>query len=263
MHLTLEDARDEVTTSLSSTLDAYELLKTKRWIDLTHSFAPGIPHWQGLPNEQRVTLFHWDEGVGSLGAAGAWLHMYSHVGQWGTHIDPPAHFTRGSRTIDQIELKEMILPLAVLDIHEKAAKNPDYVVSMDDVKDWESRHGKIPQGCFLALRTDWSKRWPDNEAMLNEDSKGEHFPGWGIEVLKYAYEERKIAASGHETTDNAPKTRDPRMDIERYVLGTNHYQIELLTNLDQVPELGALIVAVPPKPKNGSGFPSRAFAILP
>jgi kynurenine formamidase len=82
-------------------------------------------------------------------------------------------------------------------------------------------------------------------------------------VLKYLYEERKITASGHETSDNAPNSRDPAMAIERYVLGTNHYQIELLTNLDQVPEFGALIVATFPKPKNGSGFPARAFAILP
>ena len=77
--------------------------------------------------------------------------------------------------------------------------------------------------------------------------------------MKYLYEERKIAASGHETTDNAPND----MDMERYVLATDHYQIELLMNLDQVPEWGALIVAAFPKPKNGTGFPARVFAILP
>ena len=162
--------------------------------------------------------------------------------------------------LDQIDVKEMILRLAVLDIHEQTAKNADYAVTMGDVKAWESRHGAIPEGCFVALRTDWSKRWPDAGAMTNKDSSGrEHFPGWSIPVLKYLYEERKIIASGHETTDNAPND----LDMERYVLGTDHYQIELLTNLDQVPEWGALVVAAFPKPKNGTGFPARVFAILP
>jgi kynurenine formamidase len=246
-------------TSALTVLEAYELLKTKRWVDLTHSFAPGIPHWRGLPNEERDTLYYYDEGVGSMGS-GFFLHRYSHVGQWGTHVDPPAHFVKGTRTVDQIDLKEMILPLVVIDIHEKGARNADYNVTMEDVKAWEAKHGVIPSGCFVALRTDWSKRWPDNNALLNADPTGaEHFPGWSMAVLKYLYEERKITASGHETTDNTAND----FSAEDYVLRTNHYQIELLTNLDQVPEFGALIVATFPKPKNGTGFPARVFAILP
>ena len=249
-------------TKSSSLLDVYKLLKTKRWVDLTHSFAPGIPHWQGFPDEERETLYYYDEGVGSVGS-GIWIHRYSHVGQWGTHADAPAHFVRGTRTLDQIDVKEMVLPLVVIDIHEKAAKKADYAVAMDDIRVWESKHGKVPEGCFVALRTDWSKRWPDPHAMLNQDSTGEHFPGWSMPVLKYLFEERKITACGHETSDNAPGVLDPDMAMERYVLSTNHYQIELLASLDQVPEFGALIVAAFPKPKNGSGFPARVFAILP
>ncbi len=248
--------------SRSSSIDLLELynsLKAKRWVDLTHSFAPGIPHWYGFPDEERQTLFYYDEGVGSIGSS-IFIQKYSHVGQWGTHVDPPAHFVKGTRTLDEIDVKEMILPLVVIDIHEKATKNADYSVTMDDVKAWESRHGLIPDGCFVALRTDWSKRWPDARAMENKDSSGsEHFPGWSIPVLKYLFEQRKITACGHETTDNAPND----LDVERYVLSTNHYQIELLKDLDQVPEFGALIVAAFPKPKKGSGFPARVFAILP
>ena len=240
--------------------EAYDFLKGKRWVDLTHSFYPGIPHWFGFPDERRETLYYYDENVGTVGSYGIFIQMYSHVGQWGTHVDPPAHFVRGKRFLDRIDVKEMVLPLAVLDIHEKAAKNADYNVAMEDVKAWEAKHGKIPEGCFVALRTDWDKRWPDEKAMANKDASGvEHFPGWSMPVLKYLYEERKIMASGHETTDNSAND----LDMERYVLGTDHYQIELLTNLDQVPEWGALIVATFPKPKNGTGFPARVFAMLP
>jgi kynurenine formamidase len=244
-------------------LEAYEYLKTKHWVDLTHSFAPGIPHWHGFPDEKRETLYYYDEGVGTIGSFGIWIQQFCHVGQWGTHADAPAHFVRNTRTLDQIDVREMILPLVVIDIHEKALKNPDYMVTMEDVEGWEAKHGKIPKGSFVALRTDWYKRWPDARAMLNSDSAGDHFPGWSMQVLKSLFEDRKITACGHETLDNASGLADPDMAMERYVLATNHYQIELLANLDQVPESGALVVASFPKPKNGTGFPARVFAILP
>jgi kynurenine formamidase len=93
------------------------------------------------------------------------------------------------------------------------------------------------------MRTDWSKRWPDAAKMENKDTNDvAHYPGWSLPALKYLYEERKITASGHETTDTDPRTATSKDDysIETYILSTNHYQIELLTNLDQVPEAGAI-----------------------
>ena len=245
--------------------NALEVIKSKQFVDLTHAFEPGIPHWPGFPDEKRETLYWYEEGVGTKGK-GFSAQQFTHVGQWGTHCDPPAHFVKGKRTIDQIEPKEMILSLVVLDVHEKVAKNPDYTIRMEDVRAWERRHGPIPEGAFVAMRTDWSKRWPDAKAMRNEDSKGvAHYPGWNKEVLKYLYEERKITASGHETLDTDPGIATSKGDysLETYILGTDHYQIELLADLDKVPEAGAIVVVAFPKPKGGSGFPARVFAILP
>ena len=126
--------------------------------------------------------------------------------------------------------------------------------------------GPIPVRAFVALRTDWSKRWPDAAAMENKDAKGiAHYPGWSLAALKFLYEERKVNATGHETTDTDPGVATSKDDysLETYVLSHDHYQIELLTNLDQLPETGAIVVATFPKPKGGSGFPARVFAILP
>ena len=204
-------------------------------------------------------------GPGTLGS-GFYAQLYSHVGQWGTHVDPPAHFIRGLRTVDQIDVKEMIMPLVVIDVHKKVAKNPDYTITLDDIKAWEKKYGPIPRDAFVAMRTDWSKRWPDMAAMQNKDANGiAHYPGWSMEVLKYLYEERKITASGHEPTDTDPGIATSKDDysLEIYILKQNHYQIELLANLEKVQEAGALVVAVFPKPKDGSGFPARVFAILP
>lgn len=245
--------------------DAWHVIKEKKFVDLTHAFAPGIPHWKGFPDEKLETLYWYEPGVGKLGS-GFYAQSFTHVGQWGTHVDPPAHFAKGMRTVDQIDVKEMILPLVVLDVHEAVTKNPDYTITMDDVKKWEKKHGQIPEGAFVAMRTDWSKRWPNMDAMQNKDAKGiAHYPGWSMEVLKYLYEDRKITASGHETTDTDPGVATSKDDysLETFILKSNHYQIELLAHLDEVPESGALVVASFPKPKDGSGFPARVFAILP
>jgi len=246
-------------------LEIQKILDSKRFVDLTHAFEPGIPRWKGFPDEKRETAYWYEKGRGSLGT-GFFTEIFTHVGQWGTHVDPPAHFIRGLRTVDQISLKEMVLPLVVIDVHGEAAKDPDYTLSLERVKKWEADHGRIPQGAFVAMRTDWSKRWPDAAAMENKDAAGvSHYPGWSMPALKYLYEECKITASGHETTDTDPGIATSKEDysLETYILKTDHYQIELLTNLDQVPESGALIVATFPKPKGGSGFPARVFAICP
>jgi kynurenine formamidase len=242
-----------------------QLIRSKRFVDLTHAFSPGIPHWPGFPDEKRETLYWYEPGAGRLGS-GFFAQSFTIVGQWGTHVDSPAHFVRGMRTVDQIDVKEMIMPLVVIDVHEKVAKNPDYVIAMEDVKDWEKQHGPVPEGAFVAMRSDWSKRWPDMKAMENKDAQGTaHYPGWSLEVLKNLFEDRRITASGHETTDTDPGTATSKGDysLETYILKQNHYQIELLANLSEVPEAGALVVVAFPKPLGGSGFPARVFAILP
>ncbi len=215
--------------------------------------------WKGFEPMRRKILYTHDKD-------GFLVEEFCHVGQWGTHIDPPVHFHKGLRSTEQIDLKEMFLPLVVLDVHQQSENNPDYILSLADVKAWEKKHGDIPQGAFVAMRTDWSKRWPSMEKMQNVDRNGvAHYPGWSQEVLTYLYETRKITASGHETTDTDPGIATTKDDysLESYILKQNKYQIELLRNLDQLPEAGALAVLSWPKVANGSGFPARVFAILP
>jgi len=237
----------------------YREISRQRFVDLTHAFDERSPHWPGFSPMTVRDLFRYEPD-------GFWAQEFCHVGQWGTHVDAPAHFHRGLRTVSQIAVSEMIMPLVVIDVHERVERNPDYVLTLADVKEWESRHGPIPAGAFVAMRTDWSKRWPDAEKMLNRDARGiSHYPGWTLEALEYLYEARKIGASGHETTDTDPglDTSAGKYECERYILGQDHFQIELLANLDQVPEAGAIVIVTFPKPAAGSGFPARVFAIAP
>lgn len=240
-------------------------LRACRWIDLTHSFEPGIPHYAGFPDEQRAVLYDFDEGVGSRGS-GFLAHEYRHVGQWGTHVDPPAHFTRGGRFLDEIGLEEMILPLVVLDVRDQAAADPDFAAGPEEIRAHEELHGAIPPGAFAALMTGWGARWPDADRMAGRDADGvAHYPGWSVEGLRMLVEERSVTAVGHDVTDTDPGVvvSSGRAPAETYLLAADRWQLELLANLERVPAVGSLIVATWPKPHRGSGFPARAFAIVP
>ena len=233
--------------------ETYATLAAKSFIDLTHTFGPSTPHWKGF-GEEKVTVLY------TIPKDGFLVQQFTHVGQWGTHIDAPAHFHEGLRSIDQIPPTEMLMPLVVLDVHSKVALNPDYTLTIADVEAWEKKHGRIPAHAFVA------KRWPDDAAMQNRDSAGHaHYPGWSKDVLKALYEDRHITASGHETTDTDPGTATDKEDysLESYILGLNHYQIEMLANLDHVPEAGALVLVMWPKADGGTGFPARVVAIVP
>ena len=113
-------------TAPASLTDALAVIQAHRFVDLTHAFAPGIPHWKGAPNERVKTLY-------TVEKDGFRINEYCHIGQWGTHVDPPAHFHDGLHTVDQIDPKDMLMPLVIIDVHDKAAKNPDYVLSVDDI----------------------------------------------------------------------------------------------------------------------------------
>lgn len=240
-------------------------LRAHKWIDLTHPFDPQIPHSPLFEPERREVLYHYQEGVGSSGH-GFLAHRYQFVGQWGTHVDPPAHFVVGLRHQDEIPIQEMVLPLVVLDVQDMVANDSDYCIGPHDLDAWERDHGRIPSGSFVALHTGWASRWPDDAAMQNLDENGiAHTPGWSLPVLQELYEKRGIQASGHDMTDTDPGSSVSRgqAPLERYVLSRNRYQIELLANLELVPPCGAVIVATWPKARGGSGFPARVFAIAP
>ena len=235
---------------------AYRTIAAKKFVDLTHSFGPDTPVWSGFgqakmspaadpKTKQPYTIK--EHGFRST--------FYEMVGQYGTHVDPPAHFAENGITMDEIPLKQMILPLIVLDNTPYQAKDPNHAFSVADLMAWEKKHGRVPRGSFVALRTDMHKDFDNPEKF-----KRAPFPAWAFETIKFLYEQRGIMANGHESLDT---DTTEKMLSETYLLQKGHYQIEVMANLDKVPAKGALIVVNWPKVKKGLGFPARAFAILP
>ena len=233
------------------------LLQSKKMVDLTHAFSPTTPVWSGFGQAKFTPAFDpKTKKPYTLKEDGFRTTYYDMVGQYGTHVDPPAHFSEGGITMDKIPLKQMILPLIVLDNTGYQKKDENHAFSVADLKAWEKKYGRIPKGSFVALRTDMYKDFDSNQ----EKFKRAPFPAWAFETIKFLYEQRGVIATGHESLDT--DTTD-KMDSETYILSKGHYQIEVMANLDKVPAKGALIVVTWPKVRDGLGFPARAFAILP
>jgi kynurenine formamidase len=241
----------------NSLAEAYRTIASKQFVDLTHSFGPLTPVWKGFGPASFSAAS--DPVTGrpyTIEKDGFRVFFYSMVGQYGTHVDPPAHFDPGGKTMDQIPLKQMILPLVVFDITPMLKADPNHALSVEDIKAWERAHGRVPAGSFAALRTDMYKDWETNQ----ERFKRAPFPAWSLDAIRFLYEQRGIVANGHESMDT-DATDD--LKSEAWVLKHGHWQIEVMANLDKVPATGAVIAVTWPKPKHGLGFPARAFAILP
>jgi kynurenine formamidase len=235
---------------------AYRIIAGKQMVDLTHSFGPDSPVWSGFGQAKMTPMVDpKTKEPYTIAKDGFRSTYYEMVGQYGTHVDPPAHFADDGITMDKIPLKEMILPLVVLDSTPLLAKDPNHAFSVDDLRAWERRHGRVRKGAFAALRTDMSKDWDNPEKF-----KRSPFPAWSLETVKFLVEERGVTAIGHESLDTDVTDK---MDSETYILRKGRFQIEVMANLDKVPATGALMVVTWPKVKDGLGFPARAFAILP
>jgi kynurenine formamidase len=235
----------------------YRIIASKKFVDLTHSFGPDTPVWQGFGQAKMTPASdpqtHEAYAIEKDGFRATYYEM---VGQYGTHVDPPAHFAPNGATMDQIPLKQMILRLVVLDDTPYLGRDPNHAFSLADLRAWERQHGRVPKGAFAALRTDMYKDWDKDRAHF----KRSPFPAWSLETVKFLFEHRGVTALGHESMDT---DITDKMDSETYLLRKGHFQIEVMSNLDQVPATGALIVVTWPKVKDGLGFPARAFAILP
>lgn len=224
------------------------------FVELSHEFSPETPHWSGFPAMSSEQIFDYPDGFR--------VHKVTTVTQYGTHVDAPAHFVPGTRMLSEIRADELVLPLCVVDITAKVAANCDYIVSAKDLTDWEAVYGKIPEGSFVAIRSDWSKR----ADLDNMDANGQkHYPGWGMDALKFLVEERGVAAIGHETsdTDAAVSSAAKGYIGEYYILEQDRYQIELLRDLDKVPPVGSVIFCAFPRGVELTGFTARCIAVCP
>jgi kynurenine formamidase len=249
-----------------------EELKTGglRVVDLTQPLTPQTPllplpsQWNNTPAFKIWELSHYDE------RGPAWYWNGFETGEHtGTHFDAPVHWVSGKdlpdNTVDRIPPKKFVGPACVIDISAKVARDPNYLLTLDDLHNWEKQYGRIPAGAWVLLRTDWSKR-ADPKDYINLKEGGPHTPGLAKESSAFLAGERDVLGLGVETvgTDaGQAATFDPPFPNHYLMHGSGKFGLASLSNLDQLPPTGAIVIAAPLKIVGGSGSPLRVIAITP
>ena len=235
-----------------------------RWIDLTHDFSADTIYWPTAEGFSLITDFAGETDRGYYYEA----HSYKAAEHGGTHIDSPIHFAEGKQSLDEIPLDRLTGEAVVLDVSKKALKNPDYLVSVEDFTGWESEHGRIPEGAIVLLNTGYAQFWPDRVRYMGTDERGLdavanlHFPDLGPEAANWLVENRNIASIGLDTP-SIDYGQSKLFMSHRILFAENIPAFENVANLDKLPPVGAVVIALPMKIKGGSGGPLRIVAIVP
>jgi kynurenine formamidase len=183
----------------------------------------------------------------------------------GTHLDAPLHFSETGESVDRISVRRLLAPAIVVDVTKEVAADPDYALTLVDLQRWEKRHGPVPRGSVVLLRTGWSSRYADAKRYLGEDTPGdcEHllFPSFGPDAAELLTKIRGVAGIGVDSA-SLDRGQSKEFAVHRVVLEAGAFGLENLTNLSALPEVGAWIAALPLAITNGSGSPVRVVGLL-
>jgi kynurenine formamidase len=223
-------------------------------IDLSYAISDKMVPWPGDAKAFEAKI------NATIEKNGYFTRSFWMLEHYGTHLDAPAHFPPGTTTVDRIAPEKFFGPAVVLDVTKEAERDPDYQLSAKDISAWEQKHGSVPVGAIVVLRTGWSARWPDVARYRNQDANGKmHFPGFSVEAAKVLLA-RQVSGLGCDTLSIDPGN-SPDFPVHRLVLGAGVYQLENLADLSGLPETGALVIAAPIKLEGGSGGAVRVFAL--
>ncbi len=223
-------------------------------VDMTHVYDENFPTYFGAPGIAKNQKFNFADNGFNLFE----LTLNEHTA---THLDAPLHFSADGNSVDEIPVSDLVVPLCVIHIHERAAENPDAQVTPDDIKAWISRNGPIPDKACVAMHSGWEGK-VSGDGFRNADDQGVmHFPGFHIEATQMLLEETTAAAIG---VDTLSLDYGPSKDFATHYawLPAGRYGIENLRNLARVPEAGATLVVGAPTHRGGSGGPARIFAMV-
>jgi kynurenine formamidase len=232
-------------------------LKSAKYIDLTHTITPSIPVWKGFGPSRFAAAADPKTGrTYTYAKDGFEATAYQlSTDQFGTQLDPPAHWAPEYPGIDELPATYTLRPLAVISIADQVARDSGYHLQVMDIERWEAAHGRIPEGSVVMVRSDWSKDWQNAEL-----AKREVFPGVSLAALKFLHEQRHILFHGHEPLDT---DTTPTLEGEHWLMHNGYAQAEGVANLDRVAETGCLVAIGFPRFQGGLGGYARYVAICP
>jgi kynurenine formamidase len=224
----------------------------KRLQDLTHVFREGFPVFTFDP-PTRETLI-------TIPSGGFYSQEWTFGEHSGTHMDAPGHFVIGGRLSPEITPEELLVPIVVVDIAERAAREPDAMVTVDDLQRFERRHGRIPQGALVCMDSGWAAKVNDPLAFKGGAAfPNYHFPGFSEDAAMWLAERRDVTGIGVDTISLDPGN-STTFPVHVNFLATDRYGLEGLNNLDKIPPKGAVAYVGLIPWEEGSGGPCRVIA---
>jgi len=226
----------------------------KAVVDLTHTMSPDFPTFFGVPGIELQKQFDFKKDGFNLN----WWRIIEHAG---THIDAPIHFSESGDTVEKLAVETLVAPLAVVDVRPHAAKNPDYLVSRQDLADWEKKNRKLPERCCVAMLSGWAQHVGDGAKYTGAVGGTFHFPGFSAEAAEWLIKERSVVGLASDTLslDHGP-SKD--FKVHRLWLPSGRWGLENVANLDKVPAAGATLVVGAAKVRNATGAPARLIALV-
>src|SRR3954447_4345150 len=237
-------------------------------VDLTAPLSAQTPVIQLPPQFAQTAAFQLEELSRYDDRGPAWYWNDIRTGEHtGTHFDAPNHWVTGRDGDDvaSVPVQRLIAPAAVLDCTAQVADDPDFLLQVGHIREWEATHGPLPEGGWLFYRTGWDARSASQKDFINADDTGPHTPGVSPECARWLAEESPVIAMGVETvgTDaGAAHSFDPPFPCHAALMGSGKYGLTQLQNLAQLPPTGALLVAAPLPIVTGSGAPARVLALV-
>ena len=239
-----------------------QTLSKARYIDLTHDITPNMPVWKGFgpatfkPSVNPATGAPYTYATDGFEATAYELS----TDQFGTQLDPPAHWAPEYPGIDELPPTYAVRPLVVISIVPQVKKDPKYALQVADIRRFEKRHGRIPRGSVVMVRSDWSEKWTEDPGAAKALAADPNFPGVGLAALKFLHLKRHILFHGHEPLDT---DTTPTLEGEAWLMHHGYTQAEGVDNLGGVPATGCLVSIGYPKFKGGLGGYARYVAICP
>jgi kynurenine formamidase len=198
-------------------------LSKARYIDLTHKLTPNQPVWTGFgpatfrPAVNRATGQPFTYAENGFEATSYTLS----TDQFGTQLDPPAHWAPEQAAIDEVPASYSVRPLVVINVVRKVKRNPKYFFKVADIRAWERRHGRIPAGSVVMVRSDWSKRWTADPEKAKALAADRNFSSVGLDALKFLHRKRHILFHGHEPLDT---DTTPTLEGEHWLMHHGYAQ---------------------------------------
>jgi kynurenine formamidase len=189
-----------------------------------------------------------------------WMTLGEHTG---THFDAPIHWYTGRHGLDvaSVPLTQLVGPAVVLDVTTKVATDPDYLLTIEDVREFERRTGPLPEGGWLLVRTGWGSRAHDEELFLNH----QRWPGVTSECAEWLANQTALIGVGTETVSTdagCSPSLEPMAPAHYYLHGAGKHGLTQLANLELLPERNVLLVVAPLRLVGGTGSPARVVALV-